>query len=484
MKNILMSAATAAVFAGSLCAQSKEVRSVGDFHGIRSTGAVVVIIKQSADSNNVVVEAATAKAAQLVNVNVTDGILVINTDKAERADGNQITVRVAARKLNSIEATGASAIKCKDTLRTDSMKLEFSGATEGKVVVKAQKIDAQTSGASELKIYGETETFKGVASGASELKAFQLRAQTAEVIASGAAVMHASVYKSISGNASGASTVRYYGPVSETLYQSGGAEIEHREGEAARPGSTSNDTISIPIGNRTISIAGGNIIDDDERSDREKEADDDDFKFWRGLDFGVNGYLSADNQIQLPNGFEPFQLNYAKSYVFGWNMFQKNIHIYRNNLNLGTGLGLTWYHYNFKGNYTLASNVPFQSSAFDSTRNFSRNRLNMCYVNVPLFLEYNSNNNDADHSFHVAAGMQFGYNIFKNKLKQRFEMDGQTQKRVLKDSYNVNPFRFDAIARIGYGEFTLFGSYSLTTLFEREKGPVFYPWSAGLSLNF
>lgn len=483
MKPILTSVAAAVVFAGTLGAQSKEVRSVGDFHGIRTTGGVIVVIKQSSDSNSVVVEGNSAKAVQLVSTSVSDGILNINSGKADRtSEGEQVTVRVAARKLNFIEAGGASAIKCKDTLQTDTMKIQFSGATEGKILVKAVKVDAQTSGASELKLYGETESFRGVASGASELKAFQLRAQTADVVTSGASTLHASVYKSITGNASGASTIRYYGPVSESLFKSGGAEIEHREGEAARPSSSSNDTISINMGRRKINIVDGDFVD--ERSDREKKADDDDFKFWRGIDLGVNGYLSADNQIQLPNGFEPFELNYAKSYVFGWNMFQKNLHIYRNNLNLGTGLGLTWYHYNFKNNYTLASNVPFQTSAFDSTRNFSRNRLNMCYVNVPLFLEYNSNNNDADHSFHVAAGMQFGYNIFRNKLKQRFEMDGQTQKRVFKDSYNVNPFRFDAIARIGYGDFTLFGSYSLTPLFEREKGPVFYPWSAGISLNF
>ncbi|MCU0432489.1 MAG: DUF2807 domain-containing protein [Bacteroidia bacterium] len=484
MNHILMSVAAAVVFAGTLGAQSKDVRSVGDFRGIRTEGAVVVVLKQSADSNSVVVEAATPKAAQLVSTTISDGILIINTDKAERADGNQITVRVAARKLNSIEATGGSVVKCKDTLQTDSMKLQFSGATEGKVLVKAQKVDAQTSGAAELKIYGETDKFTAVASGASELKAFQLRAQTAEITASGASTLHTSVYKSVSGTASGASTVRYYGPQSQNIFKSGGAEIEHREGEAARAGTSPSDTISIKVGKRTVNVVDGEWVNEDEFSDREKKARDDDFKFWRGFDIGVNGYLSADNKIELPNGFEPFELNYARSYVFGWNMFQKNLHIYRNNVNLGTGLGLTWYHYNFRGNYTLASNVPFQSSDFDSTRNFSRNRLNMCYVNVPLFLEFNTNNDDADRSFHVAAGMQFGYNIFRNKLKQRFEMDGQTQKRTIRDNYNVNPFRFDAIARIGYGDFTLFGSYSLTTLFEREKGPVFYPWSAGLSLNF
>jgi len=59
----------------------------------------------------------------------------------------------------------------------------------------------------------------------------------------------------------------------------------------------------------------------------------------------------------------------------------------------------------------------------------------------------------------------------------------ETYKRKVKDDFNVNPFKYDLIARIGYGKFTMFGTYSLSTLFESGKGPVVYPFTAGISLN-
>jgi len=197
----------------------------------------------------------------------------------------------------------------------------------------------------------------------------------------------------------------------------------------------------------------------------------------------VNGYLTADNKIELPAGFEFLELNYAKSYVFGANIFQKNIHIYRNNVNLATGLGATWYHYNFRNSYSLTPNVPYATAVYDSLK-YSRNRLNVAYVNVPLFLEFNTNNSDASHSFHFGAGMEFGYNIFNNKLKQKYEIDGHDYKRKQKDDFNVNPFRYDIIARIGYGNYTLFANYSLSSFFEKGKGPSVYPFSAGIHLSF
>ncbi|MGL5891744.1 MAG: GIN domain-containing protein, partial [Bacteroidia bacterium] len=447
--------------------------------GIRAGGAVVIIVSQS-DSNTVSVEAGTAKAVQQVVTEVKDGILTISTDKAERTDGNQITVRVGAKKLNSIDVGGMTSLKSKDTLITDNIRIHFSGASEGKIAVKATRIEAQLTGATEARITGTTNEFVATTSGAADLKASGLRASSVSVTASGASEARVWAVDSLSGNASGASTIIYYGNPVNTINKSGSSTIESRAGT---PGAPSSDTTNISVLGRDVTIVDGRIADD-EKSEREKKSSDASFKHWQGLDFGAAGYLSADNQLELPNGFEPFELNYAKSYVFGWNMFQKNMHIYRNNLNLATGIGLTWYHYNFKGSYTLNTNAPFQTSLFDSTKSFSKNRFNMCYVNVPLMLEYNSNNSDAGRSFHVAAGMQVGYNVFKNKLKQRYEENGQTEKRVIKDDFNVNPFRIDAMARIGYGSFSIFGTYSLTSLFEREKGPVFYPFTAGIHLNF
>ncbi|HTF02929.1 MAG TPA: outer membrane beta-barrel protein, partial [Bacteroidia bacterium] len=221
----------------------------------------------------------------------------------------------------------------------------------------------------------------------------------------------------------------------------------------------------------------------DEMSNREKKAVDDDFEFWGGVDLGVNGLMTYDNQVVMPQGLESMDLNYVKSYVFGVNMFQKNIHIYRNNVNLGTGLGLTWYHYNLRGSYSLQPNVDYTFAVNDSL-DYSKNRLNMCYVNVPLFLEFNTNSSNADRSFHIGGGVQFGYNIFKNKLKQKYELDNRTYKRKVKDDFNINPFKIDLIGRMGFGDFTIFASYSLTTLFEKQKGPTLYPFTAGIHIDF
>jgi len=48
----------------------------------------------------------------------------------------------------------------------------------------------------------------------------------------------------------------------------------------------------------------------------------------------------------------------------------------------------------------------------------------------------------------------------------------------------VNPFRYDIIARVGYGDFTIFATYSLSSLFQPYKGPAVYPFSAGVNFNF
>jgi hypothetical protein len=104
----------------------------------------------------------------------------------------------------------------------------------------------------------------------------------------------------------------------------------------------------------------------------------------------------------------------------------------------------------------------------------------MSFVNVPLLLEFNTS--DKPHkSFHIAAGVIGGYKL-TSRTKREYEIDGAAVKEIKKDDYNINPFRLDATVRVGYGDFTLFGTYSLTTLFERNKGPELYPFSVGIRI--
>lgn len=474
MKSLKLIAVGFGLIAGAVAyGQGSEIRNVGDFTGIMASGETRVEITQSENCSVELV--GKAEGLKDVVTEVRNGILEIRVGSTKNLDGG-LTAKINVKNLQRIQLSTAAVAKCMNQLIVDTLKVNGSGATQFDLNVKAKRFESVQSGASAVKVAGETQTLNVVASGAAMYKGYNFVAEEATVVTSGAASATVNASKKVVLTATGASNIRYTGSATDKVISASSAStIAAKDGD-----SKTGDTTNVKIGDRTVSIVDDG---DDDRSPREKKSNDDDFEFWGGLDFGVNGLLSAQNKVDLPNGFDYLELNYAKSYVFGWNMWQKNIHIVKNYVNLGTGIGATWYHYNFRNAYTLTPNVPYAIATFDSTYNFSRNRLNVAYLNVPLFLEFNTNNNNADRSFHIAVGGQFGYNIFKNKVKQKYEFEGETYKRKVKDDFNVNPFKYDLIARIGYGKFTMFGTYSLSTLFESGKGPVVYPFTAGISLN-
>ena len=452
---------------------SSETRPVGDFTGIKTASIVEVEITQG-EANAVVIETEAAGQKDVSTV-VKDGILTIRIENQGNV-GDGVKAKITVKNLSSIDADGTCSIKSMNQLIADSIRIEGSSAAVIDLDLKARSVYTRLSGAANTKIKGTSENLEADLSGAAQLKAYKLIANNVKLDATGAASAHVHANNRLNAKTSGAAEVSYEGnPTDKVMDATGASSVAMRNTD-------NNDTTNVRIGGYDVSVV-GNDDDDDERSKREKKADDDDFEFWSGMDLGVCGLLTYNNKIDMPNGFEFLRLNYAKSYAFTINAYQKNIHIYRNNVNLGTGIGLSWYHYNFKESYSLQPDAAFATAVFDSL-NYSKNRLNMCYVNVPLFLEFNTNNNDASHSFHIGGGMEFGYNVFQNKLKQKYEIDGRDYKRKIKNDFNVNPFRMDAIARIGYGDFSIFGAYSLTTLFEKNKGPVVYPFTAGIHLDF
>ncbi len=452
-------------------AQVIETRSVDAFTGIATSALVSVEVKSGAPC--AVSLEGEAEGVNAILTTVKDGVLHIDADGKSKSGPIKVVVTVSNLKM--LDIGGAAELVSSGALIADTLTVQGSGGSQLELSsVKASAIIVDFAGASSMKLCGTTNRLTVDLSGAAELDAACCEAQVVNIETSGASNARVSAATTIVAKASGASEIMIYGDATDrSIEATGAASIDSKAGSGA------NDTTHLRIGGRNFDIS----EDPDERSKREKKADDDDFETWEGLDFGINGLMTYDNQLVMPIGLKSMELNYVKSYVFGWNLFQKNIHLYRNNINLATGLGLTWYHYNLRGSYSFQPNVDYTFAAPDSL-DYSRNRLNMCYANIPLYLEFNTNNTDASHSFHFGAGAQFGYNVFKNKLKQKYELEGKTYKRKIKDDFNVNPFKVDLIARIGYGSYTLFASYALTELFEKDKGPSLFPVTAGIHIDF
>lgn len=208
----------------------------------------------------------------------------------------------------------------------------------------------------------------------------------------------------------------------------------------------------------------------------------DKFKYWEGIDIGLNGYATPSNSLSVPSGSSFLELDYSRSRSIAWNMGQLNIPIAKHYVQLVTGFGLEWNSYSFRNNWSLnpdAANV----TATEENIDFTKNKLKTTWVNVPLLLEFNTGKNE-DKSFHLAVGVTGGYNLFRNRLKQEFSDEGNSVKRKVKDDFNVNPFRYALTARMGVGHYSVFANYSLSEMFKGNRGPELYPFSAGFTLNF
>jgi hypothetical protein len=460
--------------AGMISAQeTSETRTPGDFTGVRVSGILDVEIEQGESCSVTITGVPDVRSNTITEVK--DGIL--NISFAKKREEGDVRIVVTIRNLRRLDLDGNASVRSNNQLNTDTLSINAAGASEAKLDIKATSVKVDLNGASTVKLSGTADRLTASLAGASDLKSYNLQAASVVVTTAGASSAHVTANNAIDATATDASDIHFQGTATEKRINVAGAgSVSMRDADA-----DGNESDTLHFKHYDVHVSERH--DDDERSQREQKADDDDFEFWSGIDIGVNGFMTSQRQVVLQSGFEYLELNYAKSYVFGWNAWQKNMHIYRNNVNLGVGIGLTWYHYNFRNSYTLNPNVEWATATIDTLK-YSKNRLNICYLNVPLFLEFNTNNKDARNSFHVAFGGQVGYNVFDNKLKQKYEINGETYKRKIRDDFNVNPFRFDIIARVGYGDFTMFGTYSVTTLFEQNKGPVLYPFAAGIHWNF
>lgn len=241
------------------------------------------------------------------------------------------------------------------------------------------------------------------------------------------------------------------------------------------------DTTKIELPNKTIIII-------NEHNEVEEEiclpCEDRALKYqhthWAGIDFGINGFLDPDGNPNLNDSLDFIEPGLSGSRSFSINFWEQKFRLIGDHVGLLTGAGLQWNSYRLRHNYTL-SNPNDSLLAFRDTLNeFNKNKLRTTWLNVPLLMEFNTSK-DPEKSFHIAAGLVAGLHL-NTMYKQKYKANGDRVKRKLKNDFNVQPLRIEGMLRVGYGDFTLFGSVQLNELFEEDKGPEVYPFTLGLNI--
>lgn len=244
------------------------------------------------------------------------------------------------------------------------------------------------------------------------------------------------------------------------------------------------DTTMIELGNTRIIIVGDAEVsmEEDTTNEKDSHSSKNELTFWSGIDIGVNGFSFGDEfEIDTPEGLEYLDLNYAGSRTISLNIGEWKSRLISDYVGIYSGLGIQFNNYKFNGDYTLSTVNDTLVAFVDPNIDLRKNKLKLAYLTVPVMLEFNTSRH-RDDSFHIAAGLVGGLRI-GSKYKQKFKdrETGEVDKLKVKSDFNVAPFKLDAMARVGFGWFTLFGSYSITELFEDSHNPEIHPFSAGIS---
>jgi len=435
----------------------RETRDLPAFNQIDIGGAFEAAVTFG-EPQKVEVEA-TKKVIGDIATTVSDGKFTASA-KGIRSR-TPLRLYITVPELNKISVSCAAELEGTNTLATEMLEINASGAADAKLSLDVKTLSTQVSGASTLTLSGKANNHSTNVSGAGSLKASKLTTDNTDA------------------NVSGAGTAR--------------VTADQLTGKTSGAGEIKSDT--------PLSVAG----DTETKKSRKKER-----KFnghWAGVDIGFNGYVTPDFDMNFTREYEYMDLQMEKSIAVNINFLEQNIPFTKNQkFGMVTGLGLSFNDYRFLHPTTrLSMDGPALEGYRDTLISIRKSKLSVMYLTLPVLLEFQTAPIYQKNGFHINTGIVIGARLsshtkkYYNELNKEFNItqynpetgqydvvytaiSPESPKAHVYGDWFLQPFKFDASVRIGWNFFNLWANYSLNTMFRKDKGPELYPWSAGITL--
>jgi hypothetical protein len=213
---------------------------------------------------------------------------------------------------------------------------------------------------------------------------------------------------------------------------------------------------------------------------------------WSKIDLSRSGdhvllQVSYDGWANMPDSINKLQQGFSR----GFNAYLMLNRPFKTNpiLSVAFGVGVSTSNIFFKnadvGITSQTVTLPFIN--LDSADHFKKYKLMTAYVEAPIELRYTSNPANEARTWKGALGIKIGtlVNVHtKGKTvvsKNDVTVNAYTEKLYKKTFFNTT--RLAATARFGYGHFSIFGAYTLTSFLKDNVGPPIKPYQIGLTLS-
>jgi hypothetical protein len=157
-------------------------------------------------------------------------------------------------------------------------------------------------------------------------------------------------------------------------------------------------------------------------------------------------------------------------------------------LSMAAGFGVGTDNIMFKKTYVAIKDINPVIQFIDQsdTNHFKKTKLVTAYLEIPVEFRYSAKPLTGN-GIKMALGVKVGTMLSAHTRNSTFQdkddklINNYVMKESSKRFFNKN--RLVGMARLGYGHFSLYGSYQLTQLFKDVAGPLVRPYSIGITLS-
>jgi len=127
---------------------------------------------------------------------------------------------------------------------------------------------------------------------------------------------------------------------------------------------------------------------------------------------------------------------------------------------------------------TLGEQVRFVGE----TKDYKKYKLTTAYLEAPFELRFYGNKDNRNKGFKAAIGLRVG-TLVGAHTKGTYKVEGVKMTDKLNTRRYMDNWRFAGTVRLGWGNFSLMGTYNLNALFKDGMGPDVVPYSMGICIT-
>jgi len=167
---------------------------------------------------------------EYIEIKVINGVLYIDSTKNFQWSDETPVLTVSTPSLVAVTISGAGTFTAHDTIASDSFSLRVSGAANATAELDVDKLYLNITGASDnITFSGRADTADILVSGAATINALSLQTRETSIDLSGFGSIKVSCSGSLSINASGAGQIEYRGTPALDINDSGVVDIRQAD---------------------------------------------------------------------------------------------------------------------------------------------------------------------------------------------------------------------------------------------------------------